>query len=124
MVLGLFIAYKGLYYMFTVSNFQTLPYEMNPLVDLMLFHVVTFFHLVGGVFIALGFRTRVMVLAQLPILLSALLLTGSPSRLVVWSPGIEFIVSAIVLIALVVFLIYGSGKMSVDAMPRQKGELK
>lgn len=121
MALGLFITYKGLYYMFTMGNYQTLPYEgMNPMVDLMLYHLVTFIHLVGGIFITLGFRTRVMVLAQLPLVLGGLLMVNSPSKLIVWSTSTEMVVSVIVLMLLVLYLILGSGKFSIDAMKKEK----
>ncbi len=121
MALGVFIAYKGLYYMFNMGQFQTLPYEgMNPMVDIMLFHLVTFIHLVGGIFITLGFRTRVMALAQIPLVLGALVLLNSSSRLIVWDTTTELVVSIVVLVLLFVYLIFGSGDFSMDGMKRKK----
>ncbi len=120
MALGLFITYKGLHYMFSIGNFQALPYEgMDPMVDLMLFHVVTFIHLVGGVFITLGFKTRVMVLPQLFIVLGAMFLINSPSRLIVWNNTTELIISSVVVVLLFVYLIFGSGRFSIDAMSKK-----
>jgi uncharacterized membrane protein YphA (DoxX/SURF4 family) len=122
-MLGSFIAFKGLFYMFTIANPEMVPdASMDPLVDAMFFHIVIFFHLVGGIFIALGFKTRVMILAQLPILLGALFMFNTSSRLIIWEPKVELIISIGILVLLITYLIYGSGKWSIDAMRKQVHE--
>ena len=77
-------------------------------------------HLAGGSFIALGFRTRVMVLSQLPIFMAALSMLTGNSRLIVWEPFTEFVVLSVCILLSIVYLIHGSGQMSIDTMKKHK----
>ncbi|MDH5610220.1 MAG: DoxX family protein [Cyclobacteriaceae bacterium] len=121
MALGLFLLYKGLFYLFHVGDYQALPGSgMDPMIDTLYFHLVIFIHLAGGVFITLGYHTRLMVLAQVPIVLGALYFIDSPSRLIVWEPNVEYTASLLCLLLLLTFLIYGSGTFSVDQLRKEK----
>ena len=72
---------------------------------------ITFAHLIGGVFIAIGLFTRLAIILQLPILIGAVFLVniGMPQLNV----G-ELILSILALILMVYFLFSGSGEYSVD----------
>ncbi|WP_194774893.1 DoxX family protein [Pararhodonellum marinum] len=113
--LGLFILYKGIMF---ISNTQALM-DVTSTVDLAFFnmalaHYVAFAHLVGGILIALGLLTRIAILFQLPILFFAVFFVNIKQGFLSASNNLEFEISLLVLILLIVFLIYGSGKFSVD----------
>ncbi len=113
--LGLFILYKGILF---ISNTEALM-EISHSVDLAFFsiamaHYVAFAHLVGGILIAMGLVTRLAIIFQLPILLFAVFFVNIRQGFLSVSNNLEFEISLLVLILLIVFLIYGSGKFSVD----------
>jgi putative oxidoreductase len=119
-ILGLFILYKGILF---ISDTRALLDLMKTtdlqFVNLGLAHYVAFSHLVGGLLIAMGLVTRFAILFQIPILLGAVFLVNSQSGFLVVSNNLEFGISLAVLILLVAFLIYGSGKFSVDNWMKQ-----
>ena len=113
--LGLTILFKGILF---ISNIGALLQLMER-ADLLFFHLgiahyVAFAHLVGGILIAMGLVTRFAIIFQLPILLLAVFLVNVKQGFFTVSNNFEFELSLVVLILLVVFLIYGSGKWSVD----------
>lgn len=114
-LLGLFILYKGILF---ISNTDALLALMEnadlQFVNLGLAHVVAFAHLMGGILIAMGLMTRAAVGVQIPILLGAVLFVNSQQGFLSVSNNLEFELSLLTLILLFVFLIYGSGKFSVD----------
>jgi uncharacterized membrane protein YphA (DoxX/SURF4 family) len=114
-ILGLFIFYKGILF---ISNTDALLEIMKSadlqFVNLGLAHFVAFAHLVGGILIAMGLVTRLAIGFQIPILLGAVLFVNSQEGFLSVTNNLEFGVSLAVLILLVVFFIYGSGKFSVD----------
>ena len=114
-ILGLFILYKGILF---ISDTQALQEIMNQK-DLLFFnlglaHYVAFAHLVGGLLIALGLVTRLAIVFQIPILIGAVFFVNAQEGFLTVANNLEFGISLIVLILLIVFLIYGSGKISVD----------
>lgn len=114
-LLGLFILYKGILF---ISNTSALMELMNnkdlQFFNLGLAHYVAFSHLVGGFLIAMGLVTRFAILFQIPILLVAVFFVNIDSGFLSVSNNLEFELSLVVLILLIVFLIYGSGKFSLD----------
>ncbi|EOZ92439.1 hypothetical protein A33Q_4532 [Indibacter alkaliphilus LW1] len=113
--LGLFILYKGILF---ISNTEALLQTANN-VDLAFFnmalaHYVAFAHLVGGILIAFGLLTRFAVLFQLPILFFAVFFVNINQGFLSVSNNLEFEISILVLALLITFLVYGSGKFSVD----------
>ncbi|MFY0688702.1 MAG: DoxX family protein [Cyclobacteriaceae bacterium] len=117
MLFGLALAFKGLFYLFHIANYDVMPVgQTDPLVDTMLLHIIIFAHLFGGIFIALGFKTRLMVIAQMPIVIGALFMFNSLSRLILWTPNVEFLTIITTLLLLVIFLIEGSGPLSLDSI--------
>ncbi len=114
-ILGLFILYKGILFISDTNALLSIMKSADlQFVNLGLAHYVAFAHLVGGLLIALGLVTRFAILFQLPILLVAVFLVNSQQGFLIVSNNLEFPISVIVLILLIVFLIYGSGKFSID----------
>lgn len=82
-------------------------------------HYVVFAHLVGGVFIIVGFQTRLACLVQIPILITAVFWINA-------TKGFNFLnselwLSIVVLLLLCVFLVAGSGKYSLDNLMNKPG---
>jgi len=108
--LGGFIFYKGLYFM---SNTLLLADLIEPLKnyvgEIILLHYVVPAHLIGGLLIIIGLLTRWALVAQIPVLIGAVLvnLLGEMNTL-------NIITASIILLLSIFFLIYGSGKHSVD----------
>ena len=69
-------------------------------------------HMIGGFLIAIGFFTRVGALIQIPILFSAVFLVHANNGLMMGGQSLELAV--MVLFLLFLYLIFGSGQVSVD----------
>lgn len=110
LALGVFLFIKGVNFM---SDIQILMELFKPLESyaggMLMVHYVAPAHLVGGILIAVGLLTRWAVVAQLPILLGAVLI-----NIVGEMHMGNFILSLLVLALCIFFLFYGSGKHSVD----------
>ncbi len=114
-ILGLFIFYKGVLFISDTDALLALMKNADlQFVNLGLAHIVAFAHLVGGILIAMGLVTRFAIAFQIPILLGAVLFVNINQGFLSASNNLEFELSLLVLILLLVFLIYGSGKFSVD----------
>ncbi|WP_200975749.1 DoxX family protein [Echinicola sp. 20G] len=113
--LGLFILYKGIIF---IANTDALMQLMSnndlQFFNLALAHYVAFAHLVGGFLIAFGLLTRFAIIFQIPILLGAVFFVNINQGFLSAANNLEFEISLIVLVLLIVFLIYGSGKFSLD----------
>jgi hypothetical protein len=77
--------------------------------------------LLGGVFIVIGLFTRLAVLFQIPILVGAIIFVNAKQGVYQGQSNLFF--SIVVLVFLLVFLIQGSGKTSLDRVWRKKGAL-
>lgn len=109
-LLGSFLFYKGIDFM---AHTERIISVLNP-VDtfgwtMIIVHYITMTHLVGGILIVIGLLTRLSIALQLPILISAVLLNFVGDMVV-----INLIQASAALMLSVFFLIYGSGKHSVD----------
>ena len=114
-ILGLFILYKGILFISDTNALLSIMKSADlQFVNLGLAHYVAFAHLVGGLLIAMGLLTRFAILFQLPILLVAVFLVNAQQGFLTVSNNLEFPISVITLILLITFLIYGSGKFSID----------
>ena len=109
-VLGAFIFYKGVNFSVHTNYLYDI---LNPLDEwlgtVIIVHYVTMAHLAGGVLIIIGLITRVAVLAQIPVLIGAILI-----NFIGVMNTTNLIASSIVFIACLFFMVYGSGKHSVD----------
>ena len=104
---GLFLVYKGIQF---ISETQYLEVVLGPIgkslgASYILVHYVAMSHLCGGLLIALGLLTRISLLAQLPILIGAIVV----NFVGVMDVG-NLIQATVVLILAFFFVFYGSGK--------------
>lgn len=108
--LGAFLFIKGINFM---SNTEVLVELIEPIKnitgDMLAVHYVAPAHFIGGVLIAFGLLTRWAVIAQLPILIGAVIINFAGEM-----NTQNLILSSVVLLLCLFFLVYGSGKRSVD----------
>lgn len=79
----------------------------------LLLHYVALAHFIGGLMLTIGLFTRIAAFVQLPILAGAVFIVHRQDGL--FSLGQSLELSALVLFLLLVFVINGSGPLSVDA---------
>jgi putative oxidoreductase len=112
-VLGVTIFLKGLFFiMNTDALLAMISNSASDLWAVFLVHLVALTHLMGGLLIILGLITRFAVVLQIPILLGAIIFVNAQRGF--YSGQSELILSIVVLALLIFFLIFGSGKFSVD----------
>jgi uncharacterized membrane protein YphA (DoxX/SURF4 family) len=120
-VLGIFITYKGVVF---ASNIESLEMTVQGLnmayMGIVLAHYVIFAHLLGGPLIVFGVLTRIMCLIQIPILLGAIILVNAPKGFMSVGNHMELELSIGVLVGLVIFMVFGAGKFSIDEKRRQE----
>jgi putative oxidoreductase len=120
-VLGLIILIKGFIFISDTGALVDLMQSSGwPWATMAVAHYVAFAHLVGGILIILGLKTRVAILFQLPILLGAIFLVNV-HRGYFTSNG-ELLLSILVLALLIFFFFWGSGPYSVDNWMRTHKE--
>ncbi|HCR54455.1 MAG TPA: DoxX family protein [Cytophagales bacterium] len=118
--LGLFITFKGFEFMFNIDNLRTTTSGMDVMFSgAALAHYVIFAHALGGPLIVFGLYTRIVSLIQVPILIGAVALVNYPKGFLSVGNHMELEISLIVLIGLIVFMVFGGGKFSVDEKRRK-----
>ncbi|WP_053992442.1 DoxX family protein [Mangrovimonas sp. TPBH4] len=109
-VLGVFLFTKGISFM---ANSQILMDLFSPIQNIaggmITVHYVAPAHFIGGALIAFGLLTRWAIIAQLPILIGAILI-----NFVGEMNTTNLVVATITLLVCIFFLFYGSGKHSAD----------
>ena len=109
-ILGGFLFYKGLHFM---GNTQILIELVKPIQgmagSMIAVHYVTPAHLIGGLLIIFGLLTRWAILANLPLILGAVIINFAGEM-----DATNLFLSLGTLIFCLFFLFYGSGKRSVD----------
>lgn len=119
--LGVFITYKGLQFITHLSDLQNTTAGINLwFAGATLAHYVIFAHILAGPMIAFGLYTRIACLIQLPILIGAVFLVNYPKGFLFLGNHMELEVSLIVLVGLIVFMIFGAGRFSIDAKRRRE----
>jgi uncharacterized membrane protein YphA (DoxX/SURF4 family) len=119
--LGLYITIKGFVFLNHIQTLEMTIQGMNmSFVGVSVAHYVVFAHVLCGPLIALGLLTRIMCAVQLPILIGAVALVNFPKGFVSIGNHMELEVSIIVLVGLVIFMIFGAGKFSIDEKRRQE----
>jgi len=114
--LGVFLFIKGVHFM---SNLPILLGLYEPFKtyagDMIMVHYIAPAHFVGGVLIIFGLLTRWAIIAQLPVLIGAVLVNFLGEM------NMEnLILSSSVFLICIFFLLYGSGKHSVDKYLRME----
>lgn len=74
-------------------------------------HYVAAAHLAGGILLAVGLLTRVAAIAQIPVLIGAIVV-HAPDGMFSLGQSLEF--AAFVLVTLIIITIAGPGRLSVD----------
>jgi len=109
-VLGGFLIFKGVDFTAHSNNLYEI---LNPLDEyigtVLIVHYVTMAHLAGGILIVIGLITRVAVAVQIPVLLGAIII-----NFVGVMNATNLITALVVLLLCCFFVVYGSGKHSVD----------
>lgn len=108
--LGIFLFMKGIFF---ITNIQYLQELISPIDKIgggmFLLHYIAPAHMVGGIMIIFGLLTRWAILAQLPILIGAVLVNFMGQM-----HSDNLLVALLTLGVCVAFLFYGSGKHSAD----------
>jgi uncharacterized membrane protein YphA (DoxX/SURF4 family) len=115
MALGIFLLLKGLAFMENSAYLEEMiqnqkVVSLSPGILMAVVYYVTFTHLVGGTLIAMGTLTRFASIIQIPIVFTAVFLTGFFQSPINTMAG----PSIVALILLVLFTIIGSGPLSLD----------
>ena len=122
-VLGAFITYKGLYFITHMSDLEMTTAGINVyFAGMTLAHYVIFAHILGGPLIVVGLFTRIVCFLQLPILIGAVFLVNAPKGFLSVGQHMELWASLLVLGGLIVFMIFGAGRYSIDAKRRREME--
>ena len=119
-VLGIFLLLKGIAFMENTSDLKYIiesrpDISVSPAILMALVYYVAFVHMVGGTLIALGIITRFSAIMQLPIVFAAVFFVNillSPLNTELWA-------SITCLVLLMVFIVIGSGKFSLDNYLKQ-----
>lgn len=123
--LGIFITYKGFNFL---GNLDELKLSIQGItmnyVGVSIAHYVVFAHVLCGPLIAFGLWTRIMCAVQLPLLVGAVLLVNAPKGFLSVGNHMELEVSIVVLIGLIVFMVFGAGKFSIDEKRRKEKEME
>jgi putative oxidoreductase len=110
MALGVFLFIKGINFM---SDSQVLLDLFSPFKNMagamIIIHYVAPAHFIGGILIFFGLLTRWAIIAQLPILIGAVII-----NFVGEMNTYNLLISSIILLGCVFFMLYGSGKHSAD----------
>ncbi len=119
--LGLYLAYKGLYFITHMHELELTASGTNSyFAGAALAHYVVFAHVLGGPLIAFGLFTRALCIIQLPILIGAVILVNYPKGFLSVGNHMELEVSVAVLAGLLTFIVFGAGKYSIDAKRRKE----
>jgi uncharacterized membrane protein YphA (DoxX/SURF4 family) len=108
--LGVFLFIKGINFMGNAEMLMQLfePFQ-NMAGGMIVIHYVAPAHFIGGILIAFGLLTRWVILAQLPILIGAILINFAGEM-----NSRNLTIALITLLVCAFFLLYGSGKHSAD----------
>ena len=108
--LGVFLFIKGISFM---SDSQMLMDLFRPIQNLaggmIVIHYVAPAHFIGGILLAFGLLTRWAIIAQLPILIGAIIINFAGEM-----DSSNLIQAIIVFLICIFFMFYGSGKRSAD----------
>jgi putative oxidoreductase len=119
--IGVFITYKGFYFITHMDDLKMTTSGINIyFAGMALSHYVIFAHILGGPLIAVGLFTRIACLIQLPILLGAVFMVNYPKGYLSIGQHMELWASVLVLAGLVILMIFGAGYYSIDAKRRKE----
>ncbi len=109
-VLGIFLIIKGISFIKDSSYLEELLVGLDDFsVMIWMVHYVGMFHFVGGIMLVFGLLTRLALIIQLPIFVGAVAI----NFFAVFNTQ-NFTEASIVLFVSFFFILYGSGKHSID----------
>jgi putative oxidoreductase len=114
-LLGVCLTIRGLYFLNNAVLLQDLTQSSGlGFISLngVLAAVITWVHILGGVFIILGLFTPIAGWAQVPIVLGAIIFVNTRSGQ--YSTSGDLLFSIFILVLLLIFAIGGGGKISMD----------
>jgi len=118
--LGIFITYKGFEFMLNIEALESTTAGMAVMFSgAAVAHYIIFAHALGGPLLVFGLYTRIVSLIQVPILIGAVVFVNYPKGFFSMGNHMELEVSLIVLAGLIVFMVFGGGKFSVDEKRRK-----
>jgi putative oxidoreductase len=110
MALGIFLFMKGIFF---ITNIQYLADLISPIDKIgggmFLIHYIAPAHMVGGIMIFFGLLTRWAIIAQLPVLIAAVIINFMGEM-----HSQNLFLALVTLAICIFFLFYGSGKHSAD----------
>lgn len=125
MALGLFLFGKGVIFLNNAAYLRYLIIEngairQSPGIITALIYYVTYMHVLGGGLVFLGLYTRLWALLQFPIVFGAVFFVNITSPYV----NSELWLSVLVLTLLFLFIIIGSGPLSLDRLLLKTGSIE
>lgn len=110
--IGLFV--KGILFLTDMEALSSLLMKSERFqpITFLISHYIPIAHIGGGLMMALGLWTRTAILANIPVLFGAVFFVYFEQGLFTQNQGLEF--TALVLFLLIVLLIWGPGRFSVD----------
>lgn len=121
--LGIFLTFKGIQFITHMDDLQNTTSGITSwFAGAALAHYIIFAHILGGPLIAAGLFTRIVCLIQLPILIGAVIFVNSPKGFLSIGNHMQLWLSLLVLGGLVVYIIFGAGRYSIDAKRRKEME--
>src|SRR5687768_17568359 len=119
--LGAYITYKGFYFITYMSELQmTTSGIIVYFAGMTLAHYIVFAHILGGPMIFFGLFTRIVCLAQIPILIGAVFMVNAPKGFLSIGQHMELWLSIVVLVGLLICMVFGAGRYSIDAKRRKE----
>lgn len=116
---GIALMIKGFQFLIdpkTVSEYMVM---VNlPFLHFLTIHVVGLVHIAFGFLLTIGLLTRVAALVQVPILFGAIFFVHVQQGLFTKEQNLEFVI--LVLLVLLVFVVYGGGRLSIDHILNRK----
>lgn len=118
-VLGVFITFKGFEFMMNFDTLESTAQSVNLMfTGASLAHYIVFAHVLGGPLIIVGLFTRIVCAIQIPILIGAIIFVNYPRGFLSLGDHMELEVSIAVLVATIIFMVFGAGKFSIDEKRR------
>jgi len=122
-VLGAFVTFKGLYFITHMNELHMTASGINVyFAGAAIAHYVVFAHILGGPLIFVGLFTRIVCLIQIPILIGAIVFVNYPKGFLSVGNHMELELSIVVLVGLILFMVFGAGRFSLDARRRKEAE--
>ncbi len=119
--LGSYISFKGLEFLFNIESLKTTTNGMDMMFSgAMVAHYIVFAHTLGGALIVFGLFTRAMCFIQLPILIGAIIFVNYPKGFLSIGNHMELEISILILLSVIVVMVFGAGKFSIDEQRRKE----